>query len=158
VLVHVTGPVVALPLRAVPSGRSGRGLVNPRSEFAHPVPIGVSTSNATANTRGCATGTIAARVKNGSNVFALSANHVYALTNSAATGTFVVQPGLVDDDCVIGGTVFTSDPDGPNDAADRIGTLAGFQTIEFCGATCPDNTIDAAIAVSSTANLGNATP
>ena len=158
VVVQVTGALVALPLHAVPSGAPGRGLVNPSSEFGHPVPIGVSTSNVTANTRGCATGTIAARVTNGSNVYALSANHIYALTNSAATGTFVVQPGLVDDDCVIGGTVFTSDPDGPNDPSDRIGTLASFQTIVFCGATCPDNTIDAAIALSSAANLGNATP
>lgn len=158
VVVQVTGRLAALPLQAIPSGARGRGLVNPSGEFAHPVPIGVSTSNVTANTRGCATGTIAARVKKGSNVYALSANHIYALTNSAATGTFVVQPGLVDDDCVIGGTVFTSDPDGPNDPSDRIGTLAGFQTIAFCGATCPDNTIDAAIALSSAANLGNATP
>ena len=158
VVVQVTGTLVALPLQAAPSGARGRGLVNPASEFAHPVPIGVSTSNVTANTRGCATGTIAARVTDGSNVFALSANHIYALTNSAALGTSVVQPGLLDDDCVIGGTVFTSDPDGPNDASDVIGTLATFQTIAFCSATCPDNTIDAAIALSSAANLGKATP
>jgi len=131
VVVQVTGTIVALPLQAIPSGARGRGVVNPRSEFAHPVPIGVSTSNVTANTRGCATGTIAARVTDGSNVFALSANHIYALTNSAALGTFVVQPGLLDDDCVIGGTVFASDPDGPNDPSDRIGTLASFQAIAF---------------------------
>jgi hypothetical protein len=161
VIVKVTGLLVALPLQATSiAATPGRGRISASGEFAHPVPIGVSTSNVTANVAAaCATGTLAARVTNGANVYALSANHIYALTNSAATGTSVVQPGLLDDDCVIGGTVFTSDPDGPNDASDVIGTLASFHTIAFCaGATCPDNTIDAAIALSSTANLGKATP
>jgi hypothetical protein len=161
VVVKVTGTLVAHPLRQSRAGAAGRGLVDPRSEFPHPVPIGVSTSNATANTPtfGCATGTIAARVKDASGkVYALSNNHVYALINTAARRSAVVQPGLVDDDCVINGTVFVSDPDGPNDEDDIIGTLASFERLEFCNATCPENLIDAAIARSSTADLGNATP
>jgi hypothetical protein len=160
VAVEVTGAILALPLQAPDAAARGRGLVKPSGEFAHPVPIGVSTSNMTANiSAGCATGTIAARVKDRRHVYALSANHIYALTNTAATGTNVVQPGLVDDDCVIGGVTFVSDPDGPSDAGDVIGTLTSFHAIAFCsGGTCPDNTIDAAIALSSTDALGNATP
>jgi len=159
VVVQVTGAIVALPLQAPDAATRGRGLVKPSGEFAHPVPIGVSTSNVTANTAGCATGTIAARVTDGAHVYALSVNHIYALTNSAAANSAVVQPGLLDDDCVLGGIARVRDPDGPNDASDVIGTLASFQTIAFCSdpTTCP-NTIDAAIALSSTANLGKATP
>jgi hypothetical protein len=159
VVVQVAGAIVALPLQAPNAATRGIGLVKPSGEFAHPVPIGVSTGNVTANTAGCVTGTIAARVTNGSHVYALSANHIYALTNSAAANSAVVQPGLIDDDCVIGGIARVRDPDGPNDASDVIGTLATFQTIAICSdpTTCP-NTIDAAIALSSTANLGKATP
>ncbi|PYP00191.1 MAG: hypothetical protein DMD57_16790, partial [Gemmatimonadetes bacterium] len=52
--------------------------VTPAGEFCPPVPIGVSTGNVTA--ADCATGTIGARVIDGSgNVYALSNNHVYAL-------------------------------------------------------------------------------
>ena len=160
VVVQVTGAIVALPLQTPDAASRGKGVVKASGEFAHPVPIGVSTGNATANTSaGCATGTIAARVTDGSNVYALSANHIYALTNSAAANSAVVQPGLLDDDCVIGGIARVRDPDGPSDASDVIGTLASFKSIEFCSdpTTCP-NTIDAAIALSSTANLGKATP
>ena len=167
VVVQVTGAIAALPLQAPDASARGRGLVKPSGEFAHPVPIGVSTSNVTANvSAGCATGTIAARVKDGpGNVYALSANHIYALTNSGkkgAGGDAVVQPGLVDDDCVIDGVTLVSDPDGPSDADDVIGTLSDFHPIEFCFGgpppTCPDNTIDAAIAASTTGQLGNTTP
>src|SRR5207247_8346495 len=45
--------------------------------------------------------------------------------------------------------------DGGTAPADQIGTLTAFNTIDFSGG---DNTIDAAIARSTTSNLGNATP
>src|SRR5947199_4450278 len=126
--------------------------VTPAGEFCPPVPIGVSTGNVTA--ADCATGTIGARVIDGSKtVYALSNNHVYALTNRAPLGSLVAQPGLVDDGCVT--------PEIDDDAAlsDVIGPLADFQTIAFCrGHRCPANTIDAAIASSTTDELGDATP
>lgn len=63
-----------------------------------------------------------------------------ANSNLAAIGDSLLQPGAFD-----GGTA----------PADEIGTLAAFEPIIFGG---PDNTIDAAIALSSTDDLGNATP
>jgi len=99
-----------------------------------PAPIGVSTGhpNITA-------GTIGARVTDGTNVYALSNNHVYADENKANIGDNVLQPGPFD-----GGT----------NPADVIGTLYDFEPIAFDGS---GNQIDAAIAISSTALLDNAT-
>lgn len=104
--------------------------------YDRPVPIGVSTGHPdiTAGTIGC-------RVTDGGNVYALSNNHVYANSNEAIIGDNVLQPGTYD-----GGV----DPD------DAIGTLADFEPIEFSRRA--RNEIDAAIALSSTANLGTATP
>ena len=101
---------------------------------ARPVPIGVSTGhpNITA-------GTIGARVTDGSGVFALSNNHVYADGNNASIGNNVLQPGAIN---------------GGVDPADAIGTLYAFEPIDFSGG---NNTMDAAIALSSLGNLGNAT-
>ena len=101
------------------------------------VSIGVSTGNE----GGCSAGTIGARVTDGTNVFALSNNHVYALEDQAPIGSQVLSPGLYDTGCVF-------------DPANVIGTLAAFVEIHSGG----DKTIDAAIALSSTAHLGNATP
>lgn len=105
--------------------------------WPRPVPIGVSTGhpNITA-------GTIGARVKDSSgNVYALSNNHVYADENNASIGDNVLQPGSID-----GG----KEPD------DAIDTLFAFEGIVF--STSANNTIDAAIALSSKVNLGNVTP
>ena len=111
-----------------------------------PVPIGVSTGhpNITA-------GTIGARVVDTSgNVYALSNNHVYAAANSATIGDAVIQPGTFD---------------GGSSSADDIGTLAEYVILLFgnqltCDTSTGDgcNVVDAAIALSSTANLDNATP
>jgi hypothetical protein len=103
------------------------------------VPIGVSTGNAGE----CSAGTIGARVKSGSNVYALSNNHVYALENKAKIGSQVLQPGRYDAGCAA-------------DQANVIGTLASFVPITF--STSASNTVDAAIAVSDVTKLGNATP
>ncbi len=101
-----------------------------------PVPIGVSTGHPdiTAGTIGC-------RVTDGVNVYALSNNHVFANENKASIGDNVLQPGPYD-----GG----ADPD------DAIGTVADFEPIDFHPRAT--NTMDAAIAVTSEAMLGNATP
>jgi len=133
VAVEVTGEIFAL---AKPSGTVK---INPTQRFDRAVPIGVSTGNEGE----CSAGTIGARVKKGSDVYALSNNHVYALENDAPIGSQVLQPGRYDTSCS-----FSEN--------NVIGTLDAFVEIDFSGT--PSNVVDAAIALSSTANLGNATP
>jgi hypothetical protein len=130
VRVAVTGKIFALKRRP-----RSKKKVDPASRFERPVPIGVSTGhpNITA-------GTIACRVTDGTNVYALSNNHIYAVQNNANIGDASLQPGPLD-----GGL----DPD------DAIGRLFDFEPIDFEGGI---NTMDAAIALSSDANLGNSTP
>ncbi len=107
----------------------------PTHRFPRPVPIGVSAGLA-----GVATGTFGVRVTDGTNTYALSNNHVFAGVNTASIGDPIISPG---------------DADGGSDPGDRIGTLYAYQTIDFGGGT---NTMDAAIALSSQANVGTATP
>ena len=141
VAVRVTGEVYALKGKppGTPGGGGGGGKdkesVDPTARFDRPVPMGVSTGHPLITA-----GTIGARVTDGTNVYALSNNHVYAAGNAASVGDNVLQPGAVD-----GGV-------SPDDA---IGTLFDYEAITFGG---PPNTIDAAIALSSTEDLGNATP
>ncbi|MEE8587505.1 MAG: hypothetical protein V3T83_21925, partial [Acidobacteriota bacterium] len=103
--------------------------------FDRPVPIGVSTGHPAITA-----GTIGARLTDGTNVFALSNNHVYADVNAASIGDAVIQPGTFD-----GGT----------SPADDIGNLAAFETIDFVN---PINVIDAAIASTTILLLGDSTP
>ncbi len=117
-------------------GGGGGDEVDPTARLDRPVPIGVSTGHPDITA-----GTIGARVIDANNaVYALSNNHVYADINLATIGDAVIQPGTFD-----GGT----------SPADDIGNLEAFVPIKFDGS---DNVVDAAIAVSSTADLGNATP
>ena len=129
----VTGKIYALPKGGTPSAGS---TLSPTARWPRPVPIGVSTGNPTVTA-----GTIGCRVTDGTNVYALSNNHVYASQNLAAIGTAVLQPGIYD-----GGTT----------PADDIGTLFAFEPIVM--STTANNVIDAAIARSSTAMLDKATP
>ncbi|MFQ5528809.1 MAG: hypothetical protein ACE5FP_00520 [Gemmatimonadota bacterium] len=104
-----------------------------------PVPIGVSTGHPAITA-----GTIGARVKRGSNVFALSNNHVYADENTASIPDDVIQPGSFD---------------GGSSPADDIGALDDFELIDF--RSCAQggaNVIDAAIAATTIAEVGNSTP
>jgi hypothetical protein len=133
--VEVTGEFYALPKYNKPVPVP----VNPKSWFTRPVPIGVSTGNEGE----CSAGTIGCRVRNGGNVYALSNNHVYALENKAAIGSKVLQPGLYDSRCLFNET-------------NVFGTLSKFVPIDFSANA--RNEVDAAIALSSPANLGNATP
>jgi hypothetical protein len=138
VVMKITGEIVAMPKPPWAGGGGGgeEDAVNCQrdDECGRPVPIGISTGHPyiTAGTIGC-------RVTDGTDVYALSNNHVYADENRANIGDNVLQPGAYDNGI---------DPD------HAIGTLADFETIDFGGI----NTIDAAIALSSTALLGNATP
>ena len=93
----VTGEINAL------KGKPGSG-VDAKARFTRPVPIGVSTGHPDITA-----GTIGARVTDGSNVYALSNNHVYANSNAASDNDPVLQPGPTD-----GGKV----------ATDVIGTLS----------------------------------
>lgn len=139
VKVVVTGKFYALPMPDTPPGQEKQeDEVDPTVRFDRPVPIGVSTGHPdiTAGTIGC-------RVTDGTNVYALSNNHVYAAENEASIGDNVLQPGRVD-----GGV----DPD------DAIGTLAAFVPIAFLEPEPQStNTIDAAIALCE-GTLDNATP
>ncbi len=146
VVAKVTGKINALdpPPHDHPTGGHGDEEPPPEdpttdctstTDKFRPACIGISTGHPSITA-----GTIGARVTKGTDVFALSNNHVYAATNSANIGDAVIQPGAFD-----GGT----------SPADDIGTLFAFEPIKFDGS---NNTIDAAIALSSTANLGNATP
>ena len=103
---------------------------------ARPAPIGYSVGHPAITA-----GTMGALVRNAaSQLFVLSNNHVLANQNDAVIGDAALQPGPFD-----GGT-----------AADKIGTLAAFQTINFSGGS---NTIDAAVAlVTNPADVSNSTP
>jgi PKD repeat protein len=123
-----------VPVQVVVTGKFV-ARADPTARFIRPVPIGVSTGHPdiTAGTIGC-------RVTDGSFVYALSNNHVYANQNDASLGDYVIQPGSYD-----GGLL----PD------DYLGQLHDFQPIDFSGG---NNTIDAAIAMSTTDLLSAATP
>jgi hypothetical protein len=139
--VEMTGPFHALAAgenEVVPE--AVRVPTDPRRAFPLPVPIGVSIGNQ----NDCSAGTISARVKDSDgNLYALGNNHVFALENNAPPDSNIVQPGLADTRCRVGSTKF-------------IGTLASFVPIEF--STSASNTVDAAIAISDSDRLGNATP
>jgi len=138
--VEVTGPITAVKAPSKGPGGGGTTTTSPTSRFTRPVPIGISTGNAGE----CSAGTIGARVKDGSgNVYALSNNHVYALENKAPLGSEVLQPGLYDTGCAYS-------------SANVFGTLSAFPPITF--STSASNVVDAAIAATTTANLGNSTP
>ena len=147
VRVQVTGRIFALdkPIGGFHDHGNGEedptdGCTSTTGRF-RPACIGISTGhpNITA-------GTIGARVMDGTNVYALSNNHVYADENIASIGDNVLQPGTYD-----GGD--------PNVDDDVIGTLAAFVEILFIdGDVIPENKVDAAIALSSTVDLDKATP
>ena len=145
VIAKVTGEIRALKPPADKPDKPGGGKppkdpppdpVDPTDWFPRPVPIGVSTGHPAITA-----GTIGARVTDGANMYALSNNHVYADENLASIGDNVLQPGVYDDGV---------NPD------DAIGTLDDFEPIVF--STLANNVIDAAIALSSTMDLDNATP
>lgn len=140
----VTGKIRALKKPPGVGGGNGGGntsqTVDPTVRFNRPVPIGVSTGNAGQ----CSAGTISARVKDkNGNIYALSNNHVYALENAAPIGSEVLQPGLYDTGCSY-------------NSANHLGALSDFNAIVF--STSASNEIDAAIALTTTGDLGNATP
>ncbi len=80
------------------------------SHFPAPVPLGTSGGNAQdSSTSGtntfCCSGTIGSLVTRGGKLFILSNNHVMARSDLAAVGEAIIQPGLVDNNCQVAGTV-----------------------------------------------------
>ena len=148
VAVRITGKISALKKGGIPAtpGEEVDSTVcdpDPTVKFDRSVPIGVSTGHPDITA-----GTIGARVTDGTDVYALSNNHVYADENQAAYNDEVLQPGAYD-----GGAT------GPNATlidGDEIGTLHDFEEIIFSSAA--GNIIDAALAESSPDLLSNATP
>ena len=137
VQVVVTGKFYALSKPEAPPGQAQKeDRIDPTAWFERPVPIGVSTGHPdiTAGTIGC-------RVTDGDYVYALSNNHVYADENYAFIGDNVLQPG---------------DADGGIDPDDAIGTLDAYVAINFTPGS--SNEIDAAIALTTTDDVNNATP
>jgi PKD repeat protein len=109
---------------------------DPTARFDRPVPIGVSTGHPDITA-----GTIGARViDTHGNVYALSNNHVYANQNEASIGDSALQPGAYD---------------GGSYPADEIGELFDYEPIDF--SLFGSNTMDAAIALTTTNQLGTAT-
>ncbi len=130
----VPSMIGGFPVKILVTGKLSAKLTT-LDRWPRPVPFGISTGHPDITA-----GTLGARVKNATNVFALSNNHVYANQNNAIIGDSIIQPGAFD-----GGMV----------PVDIIGTLSSFVPIKFDGS---DNTLDAAITLSSTANLNVATP
>jgi hypothetical protein len=123
----------------IPVTRTVTGMLvafsNPTTK-ARPAPLGYSVGH-----HDITAGTIGARVRNGAGqVFILSNNHVLANSNGATVGDPILQPGPYD-----GGT-----------AADQVATLFAFRAIDF--ATNGRNTMDAAIALTTTAEVDFSTP
>jgi hypothetical protein len=111
----------------------------PTSRFPRPVPIGVSSLN---DTDICAAGTLGCRCRDSAGLrYGLSNNHVFAEINGAVVGDPIVQPGLLDNNCV-------------HDPNNVIGTLVDFEQLglvtwsEFLSGQAPVNVMDAAVALS----------
>ena len=141
------------------------------STIAFPRPANIGTSSGTERLITiddedvfCTTGTLGVRLTDGTDVFALSNAHVYALEGSSPVGTVttgpngdrILQPGRVD--LPSGGCGTTEEID-----AAVIGNLDAFVPILFDpdpndNTPGPNNTIDAAIALTTTVLVGNATP
>jgi hypothetical protein len=113
--------------------------VDRKGGFPRPVPIGVSSGHPDITA-----GTIGARVTDGTRVFALSNNHVFAASNGGRAGDNLLQPGVAD---------------GGRNPDDAIGTLYDFEPIQFCvGMACPSNRLDAAVALTTPDDIGTETP
>ncbi len=129
VTVRVTGEFQALTAVQAPTAQGRVKL----TRLVRPVPNGVSVGN----NFECAAGTLGTGLVIGGQTYALSNNHVFARQNAGVIGEVIVQPGR-----------FDSHPRCADDTpASQLGTLADFQPIDFAGG---DNTIDAAIASTST--------
>ncbi len=104
-----------------------------------PVPIGVSTSNS----YDCGAGTIGVRVRSNDAYYVLSCNHIFARLNAGGSGELILQPGRSDNSCV-------------TTLSDEIARLTDLESISY--SMYAANLMDAAIASTTVANVGNSTP
>lgn len=106
-----------------------------RVEQPRPVKLGTSGGNINDISRlYCCGGTLGALVTDDSFQYILSNNHVLARTNIASPGEQIIQPGLIDRQCV-------------QDPTDTVALVSDFVKIRFKrGRAVPINTVDAAIA------------
>ena len=129
-------PVITGRIEAIlPQAKPGSG-GSTTSRHPRPVPIGISIGNVGE----CSAGTLGARVKSGGNLFILSNNHVMALQNLAANNSVILQPGRYDTGCA-------------TSLGDEIGRLGNYVRISYTG----NNTVDAALAPTTIADVGNGT-
>lgn len=129
--------------------------------LTRPSPIGVSTGTERLiiyrGRRYCTVGTLGARVTDGTNVYALSNAHVYALEGSEPDGTVVagqggdrvLQPGRVDMNAQACGSQHEID-------TAVVGNLWSYVPIVI--SRNAENKVDAAIALVSKEQVGTATP
>ncbi|WP_391091344.1 hypothetical protein [Vibrio sp. NH-UV-68] len=109
--------------------------IDPSARFPRPVPIGVSTGHPAITA-----GTIGARVTDGTYVYALSNNHVFANSNDTTVPENILQPGPYD---------------GGVENGDTYATLVDYEPILFDGSA---NIMDAALALSDAGSLSTSTP
>lgn len=126
-LALLTGCGLLAPLPAATDG----GLAH-RAPLTRPIPLGTSGGNEQDRSRSfCCGGTLGALVEDArGTLYVLSNNHVLARTNKAAPGEAIIQPGLIDQQCLA-------------DPGDRVATLTRFVPIRFDGTP---NHVDAALA------------
>jgi hypothetical protein len=107
-----------------------------QTALPRPIQLGISGGNIHSTTKigrakGCFSGTLGSMVQDtDSNQYILSNNHVLADQNKAKPGQLIVQPGLVDVECL-------------KSTSDAVATFSRAVKLKFGGST---NTVDAAIA------------
>ena len=105
-----------------------------QAHFSAPVPLGTSGGNGndTSTVGGqnfCCSGTLGSLVSRGGKFYILSNTHVQARSDAASLGDPIVQPGLIENNCTVSGTL-------------TVANLSQFFNLE----TDPVPNVDAAIA------------
>lgn len=131
--------MLAIGVASMPQNASAQCEVTPppqQTALSRPIPLGVSGGNIksffkSGKVTGCSSGTLGSMVQDTEgNQYILSNNHVLADQNKAKPGQLIVQPGLIDVQCL----------KAPSNA---VATFSRTIRLKFGGAR---NTVDAAIA------------
>jgi hypothetical protein len=107
-----------------------------QTALMRPIPLGISGGNIRSlimkngKVRGCFSGTLGSMVQDSNSQYILSNNHVIADQNMAKPGQFILQPGLVDVECI-------------KSTSNKVATFSRAVKINFLSGK---NTVDAAIA------------
>lgn len=133
--------MLAIGVASTPQNASAQscGAATQQTALTRPIPLGVSGGNIHSfirkkvnnKVKGCFSGTLGSMVQDSqNNQYILSNNHVLADQNTARPGQLIVQPGLVDVQCL-------------KSQSDTVATFSSAVHINFAGG---NNTLDAAIA------------